>query len=105
MRNIWRLAAPAIDILSPDIYIDDVADVLAAYTTDDNPLFVPEAKLNAGNLFEAIGSHAAIGYCAFGIDDARADSQFLTAVRLLRAASDDITAAQAENRILGVVIG
>ena len=51
MRNIWRLAAPAIDILSPDIYIDDVADVLAAYTTDDNPLFVPEAKLNAGNLF------------------------------------------------------
>jgi len=104
MRNIWRLAAPAIDILSPDIYIDDVADVLAAYTTDDNPLFVPEAKLNAGNLFSAIGSHAAIGYCAFGIDEARADSQFVTALRLIGAASDVITAAQANDRIRGVLI-
>ena len=56
MRNVWKLAAPAIDFLSPDIYIDAVADVLAAYTTEDNPLFVPEAKLNAGNLLLAIGS-------------------------------------------------
>ena len=67
-------------------------------------LFVPEAKLNAGNLFKAIGSHGAIGYCAFGIEDARADSQFLTAGRLLRAASDVVTAAQARDRIRGVLI-
>ena len=104
MRNVWRLAAPAIDFLSPDIYIDDVADVLAGYTTDDNPLFVPEAKLNAGNLFQAIGSHAAIGYCAFGIEEARADSQFVTALRLLGAASEVITAAQADDRIRAVLI-
>ena len=104
MRNVWRLAAPAIDFLSPDIYTDEVADVLAAYSAEDNPLFVPEAKLNAGNLFKAIGSHAAIGYCAFGIEDARADSQFLTAQRLLRAASDVVTAAQAHDHIRGVLI-
>jgi len=104
MRNVWRLAAPAIDFLSPDIYTDEVADVLAAYSAEDNPLFVPEAKLNAGNLFKAIGSHGAIGYCAFGIEDARADSQFLTAQRLLRAASDVVTTAQAHDRIRGVLI-
>ena len=42
---IWKAAAPAIDILAPDIYMDDYAKVdkvLELYRRPDNPLFIPE---------------------------------------------------------------
>src|SRR5215831_14093430 len=42
---IWKAAAPAIDILAPDIYMDDYAKVekiLELYRRPDNALLVPE---------------------------------------------------------------
>jgi beta-galactosidase GanA len=46
---IWKAAAPALDLLAPDIYQSDPARYLKAlelYSRPDNPLFVPET----GNL-------------------------------------------------------
>ncbi|HVU17230.1 MAG TPA: DUF5597 domain-containing protein [Candidatus Didemnitutus sp.] len=70
---IWKAAAPAIDILSPDIYMADgprYQKVLELYSRPDNPLFVPET-IGMGPLtrycFAAIG-HGAIGWSPFGID-------------------------------------
>lgn len=43
---IWKVAAPAIDILGPDDYRADPAayvKVLELYSRDDNPLFLPES--------------------------------------------------------------
>ena len=69
---IWKVAAPALDILAPDIYQDDPAaylKVLELYNRDDNPLFVPETggAANARFFFAALGLQA-IGYSPFGMD-------------------------------------
>ena len=42
---IWKVAAPAIDILAPDIYLPEsqkALRVIELYARPDNPLFVPE---------------------------------------------------------------
>jgi len=74
--ELWKAAAPAVDILSPDIYIGETEKylkVLELYSRPDNPLFVPETiGLGATTrfLFSALG-HGAIGYAPFGMDDTR----------------------------------
>ncbi|HZX58755.1 MAG TPA: DUF5597 domain-containing protein, partial [Mucilaginibacter sp.] len=71
---IWKVAAPAIDLLAPDIYLpgsERVLKVIDLYDRPDNPLFVPEAALipeNAKYLYEVI-AHGGIGFSPFGIDD------------------------------------
>ncbi len=71
--NIWKSAAPAIDILAPDFYSNDHAfyrQVIADYHRDDNPLFIPETLLSkdfGSNFFYALGK-GAIGFSPFGID-------------------------------------
>jgi hypothetical protein len=71
---IWKVAAPAIDLLAPDIYLsgsERVLKVLELYDRPDNTLFVPEAALMPGNakyLYELI-AQGGIGFSPFGIDD------------------------------------
>ncbi len=74
--ELWKAAAPAVDILAPDIYIGETEKylkVLELYSRPDNPLFVPET-IGRGAItrffFAAIG-HGAIGYAPFGMDDTR----------------------------------
>ncbi len=71
--SIWKAAAPAIDILAPDIYLNDgprYQKVLELYSRPDNPLFVPETS-SAANIskycFAALG-RGAIGWAPFGVD-------------------------------------
>jgi len=70
---IWKVTAPAIDIVAPDIYQNDPAaylKVLELYHSDDNALFVPETSSGVNNtrfLFSALGLQA-IGYSPFGMD-------------------------------------
>ncbi len=71
MLDIWRAAAPSIDLLAPDIYLDDFKAICAEYTQGGNPLFIPEASRDekAGlRAFYAIGHHHALGFAPFGID-------------------------------------
>jgi len=71
--SIWKVAAPAIDIESPDIYMNDPVaylKVLDLYHRDDNPLFVPETSGGASVarfFFSALGLQA-IGFSPFGLD-------------------------------------
>ncbi len=70
---IWKVAAPAIDVLAPDIYMNDSAHyfrVLELYRRRDNALFVPETGISpdyARYFFAALGN-GAIGFSPFGID-------------------------------------
>lgn len=70
---IWKAAAPALDLLAPDIYLDDhvkVEKVLQLYRRPDNALFVPEIS-NApeyGRFFFLALDQQAIGFAPFGID-------------------------------------
>ena len=71
--DIWKAAAPAIDILAPDIYMSDGAryrKVLELYRRPDNALFVPENGSSpeyAKYFFAALGQQA-IGWAPFGVD-------------------------------------
>jgi beta-galactosidase GanA len=70
---IWKVAAPALDILAPDIYLEGSAEylkVLDLYHRGDNALFIPETGRSAGfarYLFSALGQ-GAIGFSPFGMD-------------------------------------
>jgi hypothetical protein len=70
---IWKVAAPALDLVAPDIYLsgsEKVLKVIDLYNRPDNPLFVPEAALvpdNAKYIYEVI-ARGGIGFSPFGID-------------------------------------
>lgn len=71
--DIWKAAAPHINLVAPDIYSRDpafYAAYLNDYTRADNPLMVPEtgnASEFARFFWPALG-HGAIGFSPFGMD-------------------------------------
>jgi len=70
--DVWKAAAPSLDMLSPDIYFNDFAQWAGWYALPDNPLFIPESQggtVGAANALYAFGQLSAIGFCPFGIDD------------------------------------
>ncbi|MEO6247498.1 MAG: DUF5597 domain-containing protein [Sphingomicrobium sp.] len=99
--DVWKAAAPNLAFLSPDIYIDDFAGTLADYHRADNPIFVPEAKPDVGNLFLAVGRFDAIGFSPFGIEDVPDDADLFKAYRTLETLRAPILRAQQEDRIRG----
>ncbi len=71
--DIWKAAAPSIDVLAPDIYNKTYAfyqRTLEQYGRADNALFLPETGNTpeyARYFFEVIGRRA-IGFSPFGMD-------------------------------------
>jgi hypothetical protein len=70
---IWKVAAPAIDLLAPDIYLsgsEKILKVIELYDRSDNALFVPETGSSAEYakyIYEVI-ARGGIGFSPFGID-------------------------------------
>ena len=85
---IWKAAAPAIDLVAPDIYMPEsekVLKLIELYSRSDNALFVPE--IGSGDQYTrylyAVLAYGGIGYSPFGIDDnGRGDDEAETAARL-----------------------
>lgn len=104
-HDIWRAAAPHIDILAPDIYLNDFPQQLALYTRSGNPVFVPESRAGqngAANAAFAIGAQGAIGYSPFGFERSCADESNATFRSFYQKAgriAPHILAAQADGRI------
>jgi len=70
--DIWHAAAPSIDVLGVDIYDKGYKDWVAKYHLHNNPLFVPEIRLedkDAMYALYAFGHHGAMGFCPFSIED------------------------------------
>jgi hypothetical protein len=68
--NIWKAEAPALDVLAPDIYMNNpeaYGKVLELYHRPDNPLFVPETGGSPRFFFDALGLQT-IGFSPFGLD-------------------------------------
>ena len=71
--DIYKVAAPHIDILAPDLYTPESKSyeaTLDLYARPDNALFIAESgnkPIYARYLFSALG-HAAIGFDPFGFD-------------------------------------
>jgi hypothetical protein len=102
--GIWKIAAPNLDLLAPDIYLEDAASVMAEYARPDNALFIPESRHAAGNLFLALGNHAAIGYSMFGAEDGRVGNQMSEAFGILKEAANVIALAQSQKRITAILL-
>src|SRR5499427_7675166 len=68
--EIYRAGAPALDFFSPDIYWPNFEYWLQRFGDRDNPLFVPEAKLDVGpfTAFYAYGEARAFGFSPFAVD-------------------------------------
>jgi hypothetical protein len=91
---IWKVAAPSIDLLAPDIYLsgsERVLKVLELYNRPDNPLFVPEIRSSEeySRYFYSVLGQGGIGYSPFGIDDnGRGETVEETAARLAPLAQE-----------------
>jgi hypothetical protein len=71
--DIWRAAAPSIDFLAPDIYVDYFTTVCQDFTRSGNPLFIPETRggdIAAARVFYTLGEYSADCFAPFGIDNA-----------------------------------
>jgi hypothetical protein len=71
---IWKVAAPSISLLAPDIYMPEsekALKIIELYDRPDNALFVPE--IGSGEkfvrYFYPVLAHGGIGFSPFGIDD------------------------------------
>jgi len=102
--DAWKAAAPHLDWLSPDIYVDDFAGWAAAYSHDGNPLFVPESRFIAGNVFTAIGDLHALGISVFGIEDGVPGNQLAEVYGLLRPLLPQIARAQRADGVRGFAL-
>jgi len=70
--DLWHCGAPSIDVLGVDIYDSGIRSWLSKYHLPDNPLFVPEIRLedkDAMYALYAFGHHGAMGFCPFSIED------------------------------------
>ena len=102
--DVWRAVAPSLAFLGPDIYVDDSAAAMAAYSTGLDPFFVPESRPRAGELVRALGTHRAIGWSAFGLDALNPEGQVAATLAYLTALEGEIASAQIADRVAAVVI-
>lgn len=72
VHRIWKLAAPSLFTLAPDIYVPYTADVMESYSYAGNPLFIPEVRKDAATasycLYAFMKLHT-VCYSPFGIED------------------------------------
>ncbi len=71
--DIWKIAAPDLDVLAPDIYdpaYSSYTYYLDHYSRPDNPLFIPETGNEPpyARYFFAVLGHGAFGFSPFGMD-------------------------------------
>lgn len=91
---IWKVAAPSIDLLAPDIYLGEqekIMKVIELYARPDNALFIPELNFipkNAKYLYDVL-AHGGIGFSPFGIDvNGKYDTKLNIIERLLPYAQE-----------------
>ena len=73
LLDVWKIGAPSLDFLAPDIYFPNFAQLAARFNRADNMLFIPEAN-NAtnsqgpANAFFAFGELDTLGFSPFSIE-------------------------------------
>jgi len=81
--DLWKAAAPAVDLIAPDIYHRSAVIyrlILSRYARRDNPLLIVETGRGmefARYCFMAIGEYSALGFAQFGVGiEMAADGEF-----------------------------
>jgi hypothetical protein len=110
MHDVWRVGAPKLDILTPDIYQPDFKGIIPLFQHPWNPLFVPECAADssgASNLYYAVGKYNAIGYSPFAAEDRVTDpvnGPIPKAYKLLTGMIPVILDAQSKGTMTAVTI-
>jgi hypothetical protein len=108
VMDAWRAGAPAIDILSPDIYVPNYAAWCAWYTQSGNPLFIPESRGDARGVAQAVataGEYDGIGYSPFGIDRlANPDGELARGYQILAQVAPLILERQGLGKLTAVLL-
>ena len=71
VMDIWKLAAPHIDMVSPDFYNPDTKYWCDLYVRRNNTLFIPEIRFDSSDGAKAlftIGHYASLGFSPFAIE-------------------------------------
>ncbi len=72
VMGVWRYAAPAIDVLAPDIYVQNFTEICEEYAKCGNPLYIPETATHGHcgpREVYTVGRHHAMCYSPFGFED------------------------------------
>ena len=71
LMDIWKAAAPSIDMLEPDIYFPELQHWCDLYTRFGDPLFIPEHRFEKGveaKAFFVFGNYNCISFSPFSIE-------------------------------------
>jgi len=71
VMDVWRAAAPELDMLTPDIYYGDFNKICEDYTLSGNPLYIPETRggiMGAANAMRTFANFNGLGFSPFGIE-------------------------------------
>jgi beta-galactosidase GanA len=108
LLDVWKVAAPSLDFLAPDIYFPNFSDLAGRFRRPDNALFIPEANNVTApevpaNAFYAIGKLDAFGFSPFQVENADEASAKAVAesYALLRQLTPAILAAQGLGKMSG----
>jgi beta-galactosidase GanA len=106
LLEVWKTAAPSLDLLAPDIYFPNFVEIATRYRRGDNPLFIPEANYAdrgefAANALYAFGKLDAIGIAPFSVDsvDDSHANRLSRVYRLLTELAPTILANQGLDRM------
>jgi len=102
VMDIYKAAAPSIDIICPDIYLPNYKEIYAMYVREDNSLLVPESSLDAARAFYAFAEHDAICFSPFGIEDAAGDILYSQSYAVLGELHNTITKYQGKGAMKGI---
>jgi hypothetical protein len=101
--DIYKAAAPKIDVVSPDIYLENYKEIYEMYYRKaDNALLVPESSLDAARAFYAYAEFDGICFSPFGIEDAAGDILYSESNRVLNELLPTISAYQGTGKMRGV---
>jgi hypothetical protein len=111
--DVWKAAAPHVDIVAPDFYQPKVEQWAALYARPDNALLVPEIRLHphyAAFAFPVLARFDGLGIAPFGVDAASgggatsaALAEFVRSFRLLRPLLPLIARHQGTGRLQSIV--
>ena len=117
IRSTWRFTAllrPPLISFPPDIYWPNFEYWVQRYRDRDNPLFVPEVKLDTApfNAYYAYGEACAFGFSAFDVDSlpdveseaGNSRNPLAQSYSVLQQLEDILPETQREGRTRGLVL-
>jgi hypothetical protein len=109
IMDVWKAGGPDIDFLAPDIYFPDIEHWCDLYTRQQNPLFIPEARVDGSTAAKAlftIGHYESLGYSPFSVESIPdpGDNDLSRVYDLIRQISPLLASHYGKGKVDGVLL-